>query len=142
MGMIRLIPLPLLLVSACGLGSNPAAEIEESSYQVTGISVDGQVIDVGRSAAMFSISDGQIMGNNGCNQFGGSIVADADGDLLVDQVSQTLMACPDTEAVETGFNAVLDRADRWVWDGTTLTFSSTDGSVTLTATRLHVEASG
>lgn len=139
--MIRFIAL-VLLVTACGLGSDPAAEIEERSYQVTGITVDGRVIDLGRSAARFSVSDGRIMGNNGCNQFGGSIIAKGDGALSIEEVAQTLMACPDTAEVETAFNTVLERADRWAWDGITLTFSSTDGSVTLTASELHVEAAG
>lgn len=75
------------------------ALIEGAAYDV--VSIDGQLVPVGFGAG-FTIRDGRLEGNDGCNALSGPVVQ-TEQTLRIGPLVGTLMACP---------APVMDRAAR------------------------------
>ncbi len=61
-------------------------------------------------APYFTINDGQISGNNGCNDFGGEITTDESGVFKPGVLRMTKKYCVELAALEKAFHATLSNA--------------------------------
>jgi heat shock protein HslJ len=127
-----LVAIVVTVVPACT--SSPAgAEFDGKEFKVMAMTVDGQDVDMvkGHEPTM-NFQEGRVSGNNGCNTYGG-VALIGDGTFSIDQMSQTEMACIETDRIETAFNRAISTMATWERLGeNTYLLASPDGATTMT----------
>lgn len=68
----------------------------------------------------FSIKDGKISGDNGCNTFGGQVSIHENGMFKVSDLISTKMFCVETAGLEMKFMDALRKAEKYTLDGDAL----------------------
>ena len=137
-GLVRISPLLAVAVfaAACG-GSSEDTTVPPSDdglagidWQLQTLSLDGNDIGLAGTTPTFSFEEaGDSGGTNGCNSFGGSYLATADGRVSFGAMFQTEIGCqPDVAAVEQAFMTAIGRVDRWSVAAGRLTLAASDGS--------------
>jgi heat shock protein HslJ len=107
-----------------------AATLEDTRWQLTHYAVDGELLPAVEDAeAYLEMSNGQLLGRTGCNQFGGSDYTLDDENLRFGPVESTLIGCPDPLAQqEQGFFAGMAAAETYTLENNTLTLNDADGA--------------
>ncbi len=127
--------------SSAGSGSStttapPAALISGVRWMVTGLQVDGTLLQVPEGSGLFIVFDvvaGQVTGSGGCNGFGGNVEFDGSG-LAISDVVSTLIGCePGISERETSFFNALAKVAGFALDGEDLTLFSTDRSTVISS---------
>jgi putative lipoprotein len=86
-----------LLLGACG--SSPDATLAGTSWSLT--SMNGAPLAEGSAAITIEFSsETEVGGSGGCNGYGGSYRAGADGSITFSQIVSTMMACQDQLVME------------------------------------------
>lgn len=121
--LVILTAIAALALTACG-GSG--ASLAGTSWTLTDL--NGSAPLAGTTVTL-QFADGQVSGQSGCNQFGGSY--DANGDkLTVSALFMTEMACLDPEGAmdqESAYLDLLGRAARYQNDGSQLVITTGSG---------------
>ena len=94
-------------VTAQSLGRLSLGQISDRTWVLTELS--GKPLPALETPVTLSLADGQISGFSGCNTFRGRVAAgDGPGELSIDTLAGTRMACPDLQSgVEQRFLAAL-----------------------------------
>ncbi|HSS98621.1 MAG TPA: META domain-containing protein [Terriglobales bacterium] len=113
-----------LVLSACASSSSSLV-----STQWTLTSLNGG--DVSSASASITIQfdlNGQVGGSAGCNSYGGSYSANADGGITFSQIVSTLMACMDETVMnnEMAFLQALNGVNHYEISGEVLRLSDGD----------------
>ena len=121
--LVILTAITALALTACG-GSG--SSLNDTSWTLTGLNGSSPIAGTTVTA---QFADGQVSGQSGCNQFGGSY--DASGDsLTVSALFMTEMACLDPEGAmdqESTYLDLLGRAARYQIDGSQLVITTGSG---------------
>ncbi len=75
----------------------------------------------------FSIKNGKINGNNGCNNFGGNFELMENNAIAIDNLFSTKMFCIETANLETAFMGALHKATTLKLENTDVTFFDAEG---------------
>jgi heat shock protein HslJ len=116
--------LSVFVLAGCGEagGSTPRLTLDGTTWRAVSAAGRSPVAD---REPTISFEADQVRGSGGCNQFGGSY-SDVDGDLVVGELTMTLMGCPEPiGSIETVFmgtltalkSASIDDSGRLVLDG-------------------------
>lgn len=141
---LALLTLSALALAACGsdddtpdaddtlppVGAAPTSdELDGSAFEATDVTGHDLVAD---STISLSFQDGSLSANAGCNTMNGGYTI-ADGTLEVSgEMATTMMACADDlMAQDTWLSAFLTSGPAIGLDGTTLTLTGDDASITL-----------
>jgi len=106
--------------------------ISDSEWTVTHI--DGFENKTGKSP-VFTIKNGNIQGNSGCNSFGGSFETDKKGMFNVGMLRMTKMYCEAYMDLENTFTSALSKATSFQIDGDLLHVLNSEGKAVFTATQ-------
>lgn len=127
----------LLLITSCN--TSKKATSNTSKDVDTGITISKELIsiknikwqlvtlmgkDVSEKNAFitFSDSENKVYGNASCNSFNGTYQMKEGNQIAFSKIAATLMACKDME-VENKFMAVLEKADNYSLNGTSMTLN-------------------
>jgi len=81
----------------------------------------------------FTIKEGQISGNTGCNNFGGSFDTNASGLFKTGMLRMTKMYCAETAKLETTFTSALGKATQFLLTDAILTVFDEQKNILFTA---------
>ena len=117
----------LLLLSACGTGSNlPGGDpLNGTAWSLA--SIDGSA-PITNTAQTLAFTGGKVSGSAGCNSYGGSYSVNG-GQLQITDVVSTLMACADQGVMdqEAAFLSGLNNAASFEFSADKLQIVTTDG---------------
>jgi heat shock protein HslJ len=131
---VALLALAGLTITACGSDDSPtsdsvtAADLSNRGFESTDVTghdlVDGSEITM-------NFLDDAVSVNAGCNTMNGRFEI-ADGTFTAEQFAMTMMACPDPlMAQDTWLSEFLASSPSIAVDGSTLTFTGDDATITL-----------
>lgn len=120
----------LLVLTACTGTSAPQADLNGTSWTLTGI--NGQPVLEGTSPSL-SFADGQASGSGSCNGFGGEYTQSTD-ELTFGALMSTLMACEPAALMdqEQAYFAALGTVTNFAVSDGKLDLLDQDGNVVLT----------
>jgi len=130
--------LAVLMLSACGSSTPAAATLEGTHWKLVSYgspsSPTPAVADT-EATLLFDQQQGQVSGKAGCNGFSGDY-KQADGQLMLGQLTSTLMACSDPlMQQESAVLAALNGTVKYELEKDTLNIYSADGQSLLTFAR-------
>jgi heat shock protein HslJ len=119
---------------APGSGSTDPQTLMIPRWFLNSLSLDGQAVDIPadqQSITLQFVPDGSANGKGGCNEFGTTYTAAADGKLSFGPVMSTKMACDSLMVQENAYFNALGKVTQFKTEGGRLTLSSADGKTTL-----------
>ncbi|MFI0429825.1 META domain-containing protein [Mariniflexile sp. HMF6888] len=86
------------------------------------VTLMGKDVSDKKAFIMFSNEDNKVFGHGSCNNFSGTYQFKEGNQITLSKITATLMACIDME-VENQFMAVLEKADNYSLNGSTMTLN-------------------
>ena len=120
-----------LTLAAC-LGSTSSPALDGTRWVLGSLDGDPPLDAV---TITLAFEDGQLSGDGGCNQYGGSYSLSPGGKITITELISTLRACLDNDltAQESRYLQLLAAATSYRVTSTTLELSSPEGSLTFTS---------
>ncbi len=120
-----------LLLTSC-------KELKElkGSYEVVEIKGEN-VTGKGVTLNINSSEEGnRISGNNGCNEYGGSITIDDNGKVSIGQLLSTKMYCAQTAQLENKYMSQLGKVNQYKMDNDLLVLMDAKGNIIIKSKKL------
>jgi heat shock protein HslJ len=135
---ISILLLPILFLIGCAAVANDNSETAANPAQLQNhwllVELNGQSPMAGTEITLIIESD-SLGGNSGCNSYGGSYAAGADGRIEMSEIFSTLMACLDDGVMEqeAAFSLALRQAQTFELadNGQTLLLRNAAGEIIL-----------
>ncbi len=126
------------VIAICAILFTGCKEIKElpGSYEV--VEVNGQDISGQGVTLNIKMNDygNRIYGNNGCNEYGGSITTDEEGKVTLGQLLSTKMYCQEKAQLETKFMTQLNKVDQYRISDDLLLLLDQNGNIIIKSKKL------